>query len=242
MSRETFGRPTIVGSGQIMQGGRNNRQTYTEADRDRPGAHLPEEPERSAAAEAPRRDQAELERGIFVVHGRDAAVNRAVFQLLRRLDLKPLEWELLVHGADRGMTPPLSDVVVNAPKLASAAVVVLSPEDRVMLHAELRRPKEDRHELHPMLQPRPNVLVELGIVLGVYPRRTLILEFGDLRPIADLNGLNTVRFDESTDYVDALRKIAGRLKQAGIPADDSGSEWLDPSPFQNLAAYRRKPI
>lgn len=242
MSRETFGRPTIIGSGQIMQGGKNNRQTYTEGDRADEPFPGPSDRSQAEAAEEPIRDEAELERSIFVVYGRDAAVNRAVFQLLRQLDLKPLEWELLVHGADGGMTPPLSEVVINAPKLASAAVVVLSPEDRVLLHAQLRKPKEDRHELHPMLQPRPNVLVELGIVLGVYPRRTLILEFGELRPIADLNGLNTVRFDQSTDYVDALRKIAGRLKKAGIPVDDSGSDWLNPAPFQGLAAYRRRPI
>lgn len=240
MSREKFGKPTIVGSGLIMQGGENNRQSYHEAERsEQPAA---ERPERLTPPEEAARGNAELDRNVFVVYGRDDAVNSAVFQLLRRLDLKPLEWEALVRGSDGGMTPMLSDVVVNAPRLASAAVVVLTPDDIVMLQPELRKPREDGFELRPSLQPRPNVLLELGIVLGVYPRRTLILEFGELRPIADLGGRNAVRFHQSTPLVDALRKIAGRLRDAGLPIDDSGSDWLDPKPFQNLKAYRRRPV
>lgn len=240
MSRETFGKPTIVGSGQIMQGGRNNRQTYKAADR---SEERPAEPsERRSPLDEAAREHAEPDRNVFVVYGRDDAVNNAVFQLLRRLDLKPLEWEALVRGGDGGMTPMLSEVVVNAPKLASAAVVVLTPDDEVLLHPELRKPREDAFELHPGLQPRPNVLLELGIVLGVYPRRTLILEFGELRPIADLGGRNAVRFHHATALVDALKKIAGRLQEAGLPIDDSGSDWLDTRPFENLKAYRRRPV
>lgn len=243
MSKERFGRPTIRGNGgQIMQGGKNNSQTYEAAPAAQIDELLSDPSDQSPAPGGPASDQSELERSIFVVYGRDVAVTGAVFQLLRGLDLKPLEWESLVRGTNRGITPPLSEVVISAPRLASAAVVVLTPDDRALLHAELRKPNEDRHELHPMLQPRPNVLVELGIALGVYAQRTLILEFGDLRPIADLNGLNAVRFNQHTDYVDALRKIAGRLKQAGLPVDDSGSDWLNPTPFQNLPAYRRRPV
>lgn len=265
MSKETFGKPTIIGSGQIMQGGRNNQQTYTETNTqsapapattpagsaDTGGSAGSSEADDSAesAASAERlslleqaaREQAELARSIFVVYGRDGQANSAVFQLLRRLALKPLEWESLVRGTGGPITPPLSEVVINAPRLAAAAVVVLTPDDMVMLHPELRKPREDGFELRPSLQPRPNVLLELGLVLGVYPLRTLIIQFGDLRPVADLAGLNTIRFHQSTDHIDALRKIAGRLQQAGLPIDDAGSDWLDPTPFQNLKSYRRRP-
>jgi predicted nucleotide-binding protein len=232
MSRETFGKQTVFGSGnQIMQGGRNNRQTQGAAEPD----------ERLSPLEEAAREQAELGRSIFVVYGRDDEVTNAVFQLLRRLGLRPLEWEMLVRGSDGGMMPPLSDIVIKAPNQASAAVVVLTPDDLVMLQRDLRKPNEESYELHPALQPRPNVLLELGIALGVYPLRTLVLQFGELRPIADLAGLNTVRFHQSARHVDALRKIAGRLQQAGLPVDDSGSDWLDPVPFENLRAYRRRP-
>jgi predicted nucleotide-binding protein len=239
MSGNTFGNASIGRDGVINQGGDNVRQTFN-APEDSDVAAA-EQSKRNSLLEEAAREQAELSRSIFVVYGRDDAVNNAVFQLLRRLDLKPLEWESLVRGSRGGMTPLLSDVVVNAPKLASAAVVVLTPDDMVMLHPELRKPREDAFELHPNLQPRPNVLLELGLVLGVYPERTLILEFGELRPIADLAGRNSVRFHQSTGLVDALRKIAGRLHEVGLPVDDSGSDWLDPKPFEHLKAYRRRP-
>lgn len=242
MSRETFGKPTIVGSGLIMQGGENNQQTYNAAEQSGSGEHATESAQQPSVLDEVAREHAELDRNVFVVYGRDDAVNSAVFQLLRRLDLKPLEWEALVRGSDGGMTPMLSDVVINAPKLASAAVVVLTPDDVVMLHPELRKPREEGFELRPSLQPRPNVLLELGIVLGVYPKRTLILEFGELRPIADLGGRNAVRFQHSTPLVGAIRKIAGRLQEAGLPIDDSGSDWLDPKPFEKLRAYGRRPM
>jgi predicted nucleotide-binding protein len=242
MSKETFGTPTIHGSGQIQQGGKNNKQTFNEAERSQHAEQPSDEAsKRASLIEEAAREQADLNRSVFVVYGRDSAVNSAVFQLLRGLDLKPLEWELLVRGSGRSITPMLSDVVVNAPKLASAAVVILTPDDMVMLHPELRTPHEDGFELHPTLQPRPNVLLELGIALGVYAERTLILEFGELRPIADLNGRNSVRFHQSTRYADALWKIAGRLRDAGLPIDDSRTDWLDTRPFENLKAYRRKP-
>jgi predicted nucleotide-binding protein len=195
-------------------------------------------------AQAPReRDEASLadpSRNVFVVYGRDEQARLAVFELLRRLDLRPLEWEALVRATGAG-SPFLGQVVGDAPALAQAAVVVLTPDDVVMLHQKLRVAREDRHELRPALQPRPNVLIELGMVLAVYPEKTIILEFGDLRPIADLAGRNVIRFSEAVPLTGALRKVAGRLEEAGCPIDDSGSDWLDNTPFTDLSAYRRCP-
>jgi hypothetical protein len=78
-------------------------------------------------------------------------------------------------------------------------------------------------------------------VLGAYPQNTIILEFGNLRPIADLAGLNVVRFNEGAPPAVAFKKIIGRLKAAGCPVDDSGTDWLDSTPFTNMTAYRRTP-
>ena len=179
-------------------------------------------------------------RNVFVVYGRDEQVRQAIFGLLRGLDLRPLEWEPIVRGGGGG-TPFLGQVVADAPAQAQAAVVVLNPDDIVMLHPELRVTREDRFELHPALQPRPNVLIELGIVLAVYPENTIIVEFGQLRPIADLAGRNVIRFHEATSVAEAVRKIAGRLEAAGCPVDDRGADWLDPGPFTSMRAYWRKP-
>ncbi|MEU6771094.1 nucleotide-binding protein [Streptomyces sp. NPDC046759] len=174
-------------------------------------------------------------RNVFVVHGRDEEVRTKMFGLLRRLDLRPLEWEDLVRAT--GKTAPfLGEVVAKAPEQAQAALVLLTPDDLVELHPELRGTHEPPYETEPTGQPRPNVLIELGMVLMAYPERTLMVEVGALRPIADIAGRNVIRFDGSEA---ALGKIVQRLKLAGCTVDDTGSEWRQTWPYSHLSAYGR---
>ncbi|GGS66607.1 TIR domain-containing protein [Streptomyces cinerochromogenes] len=174
-------------------------------------------------------------RNVFVVHGRDEEVRVKMFDLLRLLDLHPLEWEDLVRAT--GKTAPfLGEVVAKAPDQAQAALVLLTPDDLVQLHPELRGPTEPPYETEPTGQPRPNVLIELGMVLMAYPERTLMVEVGALRPIADIAGRNVIKFDGSET---ALRKIAQRLRLAGCTVDDTRSDWLQTWPYRHLSAYGR---
>jgi predicted nucleotide-binding protein len=248
MARETSGKISNSGNiGNINQGGTQNvtggfRFAGNSVGREAPG----EDPgARDGTGEiSPEQDgefPVDRSRNVFVVYGRDEQARQAVFGLLRRLDLRPLEWEPLVRGGKEGVAPFLGQVVADAPAQAQAAVVVLTPDDTVMLHPQLRSAREERFELYPALQPRPNVLIELGIVLAVYPKNTIIVEFGQLRPIADLAGRNVIRFHEGTSVAETVRKIAGRLEEAGCPVDDSGADWLDPGAFMDMNAYRRKP-
>ncbi|BBA99836.1 hypothetical protein RVR_6632 [Actinacidiphila reveromycinica] len=184
------------------------------------------------AASAPGRT-----RRVFVVYGRDEQVRREMFELLRRLDLRPLEWEDLVRATGQA-SPFLGDVVAQAPAQAQAALVLLTPDDVAHLHPRLAGPNEPVHEIEPTGQPRQNVLIELGMVLMAYPERTLIVEVGALRPAADTTGRNVIRFDGSET---ALGKIVERLKQAGCDVNDTGSDWRQTWPFRHLDAYVRRP-
>lgn len=180
----------------------------------------------------------DVARGVFVVHGRDEQLRSAMFDLLRKLGLVPREWESLV--AETGEASPfLGQVVARATQVTRAALVLLSPDDIVTLHPGLHARREARHEVEPGCQARPNVLVELGMALIAYPERTVIVECGAMRPIADLNGRNVIRFDGS---VAAIRKLARRLSVAGCAVDESGTDWLNPQPFEDLTAYRRAPV
>jgi predicted nucleotide-binding protein len=174
-------------------------------------------------------------RSVFVVHGRDEEVRQAMFELLRRLDLRPLEWEELVRATGKP-SPFLGEVVMNAPAQAQAALVLLTPDDVAKLHPHLLGNRERDDETQLTGQPRQNVLIELGMVLMAYPERTVIVEVGRLRHVADTAGINVIRFDGTED---SLAKIAARLKLAGCQLDDSRPEWRDPRYFQNLSAYRR---
>ncbi|MFE2724186.1 TIR domain-containing protein [Kitasatospora sp. NPDC059327] len=181
----------------------------------------------------------ERSRNVFVVHGRDEQVRREMFGLLRRLGLNPLEWEHLV-GATGLPSPFIGEVVAHAPRVAGAALVLLTPDDVAVLHDDLKGSAEPPHELAPTGQPRQNVLIELGMVLMAFPERTVIVEFGDIRPASDLAGRNVIRFTADGNPAFALRKVAQRLQVAGCPVDDRGHDWLDTEPFQGLGSYHRR--
>ncbi|WP_328682197.1 nucleotide-binding protein [Streptomyces sp. NBC_00343] len=174
-------------------------------------------------------------RSVFVVHGRDEEVRAAMFGLLRRLDLRPLEWEELVHATGKA-SPFLGEVVMNAPAQAQAALVLLTPDDVAKLHPHLLGNRERDDETQLTGQPRQNVLIELGMVLMAYPERTVIVEVGRLRHVADTAGINVIRFDGTES---SLAKIVARLRLAGCQLDDTRPEWRDTRHFQNLSAYRR---
>jgi hypothetical protein len=177
-------------------------------------------------------------RRVFVVYGRDGALATSFFDLLYAVGLEPLEWERLVRPMGT-VAPYLGEVVRNAPRLAQATLVLLSPDDVVELHPDLHQENDHPYERARSGQARPNVLFELGLAFMAYPERTIIIEVGQMRPIADLAGLNTIKFDGSAV---AVKKVIDRLDLAGCPVRTSGAtSWLDPGRFASLATYRRGP-
>jgi len=176
-------------------------------------------------------------RRVFVVYGRDTQLTRCFFDLLRAVDLRPLEWEQLVEATGRA-TPSLAEVVAYAPHFAQATLVLLSADDIVELHSDLYLDGDKAHERDRGAQARPNVLFELGLAQMAYPGNTVIVEVGNMRPLSDLAGLTVVRFDGSTE---AIKKVIHRLEVAGCAVDDSGTDWLDSGRFAGLGAFGRGP-
>ncbi|MFI1646012.1 CATRA conflict system CASPASE/TPR repeat-associated protein [Streptomyces avidinii] len=179
----------------------------------------------------------ETARNVFVVYGRDEPARSAVFTFLRALGLNPLEWEELVALTGKA-TPSLGEAIGRALPLAGAVVVLLTPDDVVGLHPDLRERRESRAEKGPSLQARPNVLLELGMALAVHPTRTVILQFGDMRPVTDLGGLNYITVSDSPGF---RSKVANRLALIGCPVKPRGQDWLTAGDFGALTAYDRSP-
>lgn len=164
-------------------------------------------------------------------------MRKTFFSFFQALDLRPQDFELLVT-ATGGTSPNTVDVVRRAPEIAQAIVVLVTPDDTVVLHPDLAREQDPDFETAVGSQARPNVLVELGMALMAYPDRTIIIEMGSLRPISDLSGLHVVRFDGSGP---AIARVVSRLKTAGCPVDESDRSWKDPARFADLAAFTRRP-
>jgi predicted nucleotide-binding protein len=170
------------------------------------------------------------------VYGRDEQVRELVFEFIRRLDLCPLEWESLVSQACT-TTPSLREVIQLGFSRARAIVVLLTPDDEVRLHSDLQQANDVQHEKSTNMQPRPNVIFELGWALARRPTQTIVVEIGHIRPIADIGGLNTIRLDGSEA---SWGKIVERLKVAGCPVDDRGADWRRKDRFSSLDAYTRR--
>jgi predicted nucleotide-binding protein len=179
----------------------------------------------------------DITRNVFVVHGRDEQAAQALLGFLEALGLHPLGWETLVAACGTA-SPYLRDVIMQGIAMAQAAVVLMTPDDTVWLHGDLREPDEDVHEVLPAMQARPNVILELGMALATYAERTIVLVAGKHRPMADLGGLNYVRL---TDGDKCLDKIRLRLKTAGCQVSTDGTDWRARAWFSDLTTYNRKP-
>ena len=71
-------------------------------------------------------------------------------------------------------------------------------------------------------------------------RRTLIIEFGALKVMGNLKGVDRVEFDGTAD---ARRAVAGRLRAMKAEVDYSGPHWLRAGAFPDaLRALTRQDL
>lgn len=159
-------------------------------------------------------------RAVMVVHGRDMAARDAMFEFLRGIGLRPLEWDELVAETGKG-APYVGEILEAAFKKAQAVVVLFTPDDEAQLREAFRGGNEDDWESTLTPQARPNVLFEAGMALGVHPDQTVLVELGRLRPFSDIYGRHAVRLKGR----EGLRDIANRLERAGCEVDRSKDDW-----------------
>lgn len=161
-------------------------------------------------------------KSVFLIAGRDNEAAAALKSFLRALGLRVVEWEHAV--ARSGLPNPyVGDVVEIGLKMASAALVLLTPDDLVELRQDLLRDDDGPYEHALYGQGRPNVYYEAGFADAIGRERTVIVELGEVKPFSDVSGRNAVRYDGSAAKRNAL---AERLEAAGLAPDKHGSDWL----------------
>lgn len=164
---------------------------------------------------------------VFVVHGRNIDVKKDIFNFLRSIGLRPIEWTKAIEMTGKA-TPYVGEILDVALANAQAIVVVMTPDDEARLREEYLGPRNPDYEGKLTPQARPNVLFEAGLALGREPNRTILVEVGNLRPFSDIAGRHTIRLDNSAEKRQAL---ALRLKTAGCDIDISGTDWLEEGDF-----------
>lgn len=166
-------------------------------------------------------------RHVMVVHGRDEAIRRAMFSFLRSIGLHPIEWSEAVNETGSA-APYVGDVLDRAFAMAQAVVVILTPDEEVVLRPGLRA-EATPSENQPARQARPNVTFEAGMALAKHPDRTVLVEIGGVRAFSDIAGRHTVRMDGT---VKRRQDVAQRLENAGCKVDISGRDWHDEGSFE----------
>lgn len=176
-------------------------------------------------------------RKVFVVHGRNLEARTSLFQFLRSIGLKPLEWSQAIKETGKG-SPFIGEILDVAFSKAQAVVILLTPDDEARLREPFWGVSEPTHETELTGQARPNVLFEAGMAMGRNPNRTVIVELGNLRPFSDIAGRHTIRL---SNKVAARQELAQRLGTAGCPVDLTGLDWHTDGDF-NIESSRYESV
>lgn len=158
---------------------------------------------------------------VMVVHGRNAQALDALRAFLQSLGLEPILWEDPVAETGEG-SPHNLNAVMAAMAMAQAVVVLLTAEDEARLLPAFRDHDDDDATLEG--QPRPNVLIEAGLAMGLGRERTILTRLGRIRGASDLDGLNAVNLANGHGPRVALRR---RLMTAGCDMNDR-TDYLEP--------------
>jgi predicted nucleotide-binding protein len=172
---------------------------------------------------------------VFVVHGRNLKIRSAMFAFLRSIGLQPIEWSEAVKLTGKA-TPYTLEVIQAGFSIAQAAVILFTPDDEARLLEEFYNAHEPAYEKEFTPQARPNVIFEAGMAMSLFSDRTLVIEFGHLRPMSDVVGLNTVRMNNSAS---SRQDVVDRLVTAGCPASIDGKrDWQTEGDFETSLTFQ----
>lgn len=166
---------------------------------------------------------------VFVVHGRNETLRKAMFDFLRALGLEPLEWSQAVALTGKA-TPYVGEVLDSAFANAAAIVVLLTPDDEARLLPQFHGQNEPSHETELTPQARPNVLFEAGMAFGHDQNHTVLVEVGQLRPFSDIGGRHVIRMNNSSQR---RQEFAQRLRAAGCEVNLDGTDWHSSGNFED---------
>jgi predicted nucleotide-binding protein len=172
---------------------------------------------------------------VFVVNGRNEELRRAMFNFLRALAIKPIEWNQAIALTGKA-SPFISEILDSAFGHAQAIVVMFTGDDEARLRAEFQSGDDEPYEKILAFQPRPNVIFEAGLALGRNPDRTILVEIGHIKPFSDIGGRHILHLDNS---VQRRQDFAQRLLTAGCKLDLTGTDWHTAGNFANSRLARR---
>ncbi len=122
----------------------------------------------------------------------------------------------------------VADIVDALFAQAAVVVVLLTPDDLVVLKADLRKASDPPYESVMTGQARPNVLFEAGMAFGRYPNSTVLVQVGDVKPFSDSGGRHVTRLGNDPK---SRAEFVTKLRNAGCSVDDTGTDWYSEGDF-----------
>lgn len=179
---------------------------------------------KKTSARRTRTGPAKARRGtsVFVVHGRNTVARRELFNFLRALGLKPIEWSQAIKMTGQA-SPYVGTILDTAFREAAAVVVLLTPDDDVKLRKRYHKAHEPEYEKKLTGQARPNVLFEAGMAFGRNPDSTVLVQLGDVKSFSDVAGRHIVHLSNNPT---CRQEFATKLANAGCNVDTTGTDWL----------------
>jgi len=165
-------------------------------------------------------------RKVFVVFGRNVAARNEMYAFLSALGLRPIEFDDAVRATGEG-SPTIDRILDAAFDMAQAVLILLTGDDEARLRKEFHKKNEPSYETELTPQPRPNVLFEAGMAFGRHPKRSILVQMGEVRPFSD----NTRYAVQFSGDLDGRVQLKERLKTAGCLVDDSGQFWYKAGDF-----------
>lgn len=174
----------------------------------------------------------DMNKKVFVIHGRNEKIRKAFFEFLRSIGLQPIEWEQAIKLTGKS-SPYIGEILEAALNEAKAIIVLFTPDEIAILKEEYA---QNSSEKNPVFQPRPNVIFEAGMAIDKNPDRTIIVEIGKIREISDITGRHVVKFDGTSKK---RKELIIKLNNAGCNVDDSGSAWLEAGDFTHITKNKQ---
>lgn len=179
---------------------------------------------------AAKKMKATKDNSMFVVHGRDAQLNKDMYAFLATIGIVPMEWDQAIKAAKGGANPNVGDVISNAMNMVQGVMILFSPDEEAKIRPKFASDRDKKRGDHLKgFQPRPNVIFEAGLALGAHSEKTILVQVGDVRDISDIAGKHLVYLD---DTFAARKRLADRLSsKLKFKVDLDGTTWQDVGDF-----------
>ncbi|MBB5829045.1 CATRA conflict system CASPASE/TPR repeat-associated protein [Micromonospora carbonacea] len=168
----------------------------------------PRPPKRPPDPPSPRHaPRDEPKRELFVIHGDAERARKALFDFLRDIRLRPLEWDDLVARTG-SVAPERGAVLRQAFADHTASLVLFAPGPG----------------------GSPDVLA--GMAVALQPDRTILVRLGRAGLPDALSGRFAVHLDGASPV--GLHQLAQLLRRLGYAVETDGTDWLDTNRFEDF--------